>query len=522
MPSPGPKEPRETDWMTPHDEQHTLQRYVTTIRERAWLIVLCTVLAAGAALLYVSTAERVYTATADLLVTPVPGGDDTTLGLGLIRDSNDPTRDVSTASRYVQSVPVAERVRRELGRSESANQLLGDISAEPLAQSSLVAVTAEAGTAEEAAELANAFATATVRERTAQLRAQLDMTIPALRSRLRQLPAEEREADSGLTARLAGLEALRGVPDPTVRVATPATPPDRQSAPRPLLSLAAGILGGLLLGVGAAFGMQAIDPRLRREEQLRELYRLPILSRIPTEPREKRGSAIAPESLSGATFEAYRTLRASLAATRETEFRTGSVLVTGSSPGEGKTTTAINLAHSLVLAGNKVILIEADVHRPQIASALGVRARQGLGAVLIRQVALEDALVTVDRYGPDLQFLLVDRPGSATADRLSLPTARQLVAEAEELADYVVIDSPPLTEVIDALPLAQEVSHVLLVARLGRTKLPKLTELGEILGQNGIRPAGVALIGVERSRAGYYYTGSAVAAGEREPALPAA
>jgi non-specific protein-tyrosine kinase len=496
--------PDQPDWLRPEAEQQGLQRYVSTIRERWLLVVGCVVLCTLAAGLYVATAEKTYVATADVLVTPV-AGDDTTLGLGLIEASNDPTRDVSTASRYVASRSVANRVKRELRLQESATQLLRTVQAEPLAGSSVVTVTAEASSPRRAADIANAFATETVRWRTEQLRAQLDRTIPALRSRLQELPPEERTSDSGIAARLASLEALRGVPDPTIRVVNEAAPPESQASPQKKLSLIAGLIGGLVLGLGGAFGLQALDPRLRREEQLRSLFRLPILARIPADGNHKQDHALAPEELSPGTFEAYRTLRASLAASLGSEFRTGSVLVTGSSPGEGKTTTAINLAHSLVSAGNKVILIEADVHRPTVGLALGVRPRFGLSAVLIRQVSLEDALVTTKQYGPDLQLLLVDRPGLATADRLSLPTARQLIADAEQLADYVIVDSPPLTEVVDTLPLAQQVASVLIVARLGRTKLRKLTELGELLTQNDLRPAGIALVGVESTKSGYYY-----------------
>ena len=509
---------RDAEWLNPAVEQHGLARYLSTARERFWLILLCVVVTTGIAGLYVALAEKQYEAQADLLVTPVPAGDETLVGLGLLQESTDPTRDVSTAARYVETVQVARRVKGALKLDESANGVLKKVEAEPLAQSSVVTVTATANDPELAADIANSFAGEAVRLRTDQLRAQLDRTIPALRERLSALPPEERAGSVGLGARIAALESLRGVPDPTVRVISPAEPPEQQSAPRPVLSMVAGIFAGLVLGLGGAFALQAFDPRLRREEQLRSLYRLPILARIPAEQRARKGEALAPERLSTGTFEAYRTLRASLVASLGSEFQTGSVLVTGSSPGEGKTTTAINLAHSLVAAGNKVILIEADVHRPTIGPAMGVRPRFGLSAVLIRQVSLAAALVTTDRYGPDLQLLLVDRPGPATADRLSLPTARQLVAEAEELADYVIIDSPPLTEVIDALPIARQVTGVLVVARLNRTKLRRLAELGEILAQNEIEPAGVALVGVDRGRVGYYYTAANELA-EQETAL---
>jgi Mrp family chromosome partitioning ATPase/capsular polysaccharide biosynthesis protein len=494
-----------SDWLASETTQHGLSRYISTLRERWWLVALCTAVALGGALLYVKTTDKVYEASADLLVSPVSNDDDTTLGLGLIRDSSDPTRDVSTAARYVESIPVARRVKGALHLSDRPADLLGRVTAEPLAQSSIVTITAQAPTPRGAAAVANAFAAQTVRLRTDQLRQQLDLTIPALRQRVAQLPQSERAATNGLPARLAALEALRGVPDPTIRVATPAVPPDKPSKPRPALSIAAGLLIGLILGLGGAFALHALDPRLRREEQLRAIYRVPILARIPAEPRSHRDGALAPERVSGGVSEAYRTLRAGLAASRGASMRNGSILVTGSSPGEGKTTTAINLAHSLVQAGNKVILIEADAHRPMVGRTLGVEPTYGLASVLIRQVSLADALVTSERYGPDLLLLLVERPGLGTADRLSLPTARQLVAEAEEMADFVVIDSPPLTEVIDALPFVHEAANVLIVARLGRTKVPKLVELGEILQRDGVEPAGVALVGVERNRQGYYY-----------------
>jgi Mrp family chromosome partitioning ATPase len=114
-------------------------------------------------------------------------------------------------------------------------------------------------------------------------------------------------------------------------------------------------------------------------------------------------------------------------------------------------------------------------------------------------------MFTVDGYGEDLAFLLVERAGDWMVDRLSLPTAGNIVREAALSADYVVIDSPPLTEVIDALPLARLADDVVLVTRLGKTNLRKLEQLGELLAQNGITPVGTAIVGVERSSVEGYY-----------------
>jgi Mrp family chromosome partitioning ATPase len=91
------------------------------------------------------------------------------------------------------------------------------------------------------------------------------------------------------------------------------------------------------------------------------------------------------------------------------------------------------------------------------------------------------------------------------ADRLFLPSTHRIVAEAKKLADYVIIDSPPLSEVIDALPLAQRADEVLLVVRLGKTQLTKLAHLAELLSRHAIRPVGFAVVGAQPVTEGYYY-----------------
>jgi Mrp family chromosome partitioning ATPase len=181
-------------------------------------------------------------------------------------------------------------------------------------------------------------------------------------------------------------------------------------------------------------------------------------------------------------------------------------MITGASPSEGKTTTALNLAASLALAGKRVILIESDLRRPKVGKALGIRASRGIASVLIDGLPLNEALLTSEAYGDNLKLLLVDRAGEWMADQFSLPAARELVDEAKESADYVVIDSPPLAEVIDALPLVQMTDDVVIVTRLGRTHINKLQRLGEILAQYNIRPAGFAVVGVSQSAEYGYYT----------------
>lgn len=490
---------------------------MTTLRERWRLIVAVVGVTLAAAVLYLVVADKVYKAETELLVTPV--GSEDLPGLGLISDSSDPTRDVETAARLITARSVAARVDEDLGLEQTPGEILEQVQARPIAQSNIVAVTAEADSPELARDLANGFSEMVIAERTERLHTQIDEIIAPLQDRLETTAGTIAEEE--LRAQIARLETLRSGDDPTLRIESPAVAPDSPSSPKPKLTLMAALMAGLVLGIGGAFALNALDMRLRREEQLGELFQIPILARIPTETRARtsvRGKrqfgigphkrvrrALSPSELSPTTLEAYRTLRAMLGARRANGEASKSVLVTGPSPSEGKTTTAINLATSFALAGNRVILIEADFRRPTVGTALNVRPRVGIGKVLLGDVELEQALVPAPNFGDELRLLLVDRSDEWLPEVLSLPAAGHLIEQAERAADFVVIDSPPLTEVIDALPIAQQVDDVVLVVRLGSSKLEQLERLGDLLAQHGIKPAGFAVVGVGTSDKESYY-----------------
>jgi capsular exopolysaccharide synthesis family protein len=507
-------------WRRPQAESSGLERYFRVVRERAGLIALVTLITTLMAATYLVVATEKYEAEADLLVIPASRDDTALNGMGVIRESSDPTRDVETAARLVHSRNVADRVIKDLGLDQSANSLLGQVTAEPVAQSNIVAIRSTASSPGDARDIANGFATGVVAQRSEIVRAEAAKQIEGAREALKQAqdagePTAEREQ------LIAELQSIVTSGDPTMTVETKADAPPSPYSPRPMLTIIAGVFGGLILGIGGAFASNALDPRLRREEQLRELYSLPILARVPKEkraptftlgkrrfgigPRERERRALPPGELSAATLESFRTLRTMLAAQRREDGNSRSILVTGPSPSEGKTTTAINLASSLALAGNRVILIEADFRRPTVGEALGVRARVGIGDVLLGNVALEDALVLAPPFGDNLCALLVDRADDWLAEVLSLPAAEALLEDAKRLADYVVLDSPPLTQVIDAMPLARKVDDVVLVTRLGSSNLSQLAHLGDLLDQNGIKPAGFVVVGGPGPEESSYY-----------------
>lgn len=487
-----------SQWLRPRVTSQGAIRYLQTVRERWWLVVLAVVVAVAVAGLYVTTASKVYEAEADLLITPASNSDQTLTGLGLITESADPTQNISTAARLARTLAVAQATRDRLPEGGSAESILENIEVEPIAQSNLVAVRSKAGTAQGAAALANGFAEAVVQVRTTQLHREIATTLPRLQQQLEGVSADGRTtAEEVLADRVAALQALSAADDPTIRVASPATAPGSPASPKPKLAVAAAIIAGLIIGIGAAIALQALDPRLRREEQLRELFRLPVLARIPDLHVNRRLGPLAPDRLTPAAAEAYRTLRATLLATHTGQRR--SFLVTSSSPGETKTTSAMNLAYALAHSGAQVILIEGDMRRPTLSTTLGMRPTAGVGSVLMNRVDLEDALVNVPGYPENLRFLLAEPSAAALADRLSLPSAAELVSDAEVLADWVVVDSPPLTEVIDALPLAQQVGGVVILAQLRRSRLNRLADLGEVLAQGGVEPAGLVVVGDDRA-----------------------
>ncbi len=258
------------DWMQPPPEQEGLSRYVATLRERIWIIVATTVITTGMALIYVATANKVYEGAAEMRV--IPASDEAQgagVNLPIIRPSSDPTRDVETASRLVTNIDVAQRVQEDLDSDLSPEALLAEVTAEPAAQSNIVVVTAEAPTPDEAADLANSFAEQTIVEQTEELHDYIDAILPELEQQLATSPTGP-ESDA-LSSTVTSLQALQKGPDPTLSILTEATPPSAQSSPRPVLSIAGGLFAGLILGVAAAFALQVLDPRVRREEQLRRL-----------------------------------------------------------------------------------------------------------------------------------------------------------------------------------------------------------------------------------------------------------
>src|SRR5579859_2884157 len=298
------------NWLAPPGPREGLGRYVEVIRSRSRLIIGSVLLATIVAGVYVTITPKKYQAESHLLVTPVQPGPNF-FGLGLITFSSNAGGDISTAASLVTTPEVGALVASHV-RGLTSGGALGAVSAVPIAQSNLVAITATASSPARAQAIANGFALATVEHRTLALHDQLDAIIPTLRAQVAALPPAQRTGTGSLGERLAQDETLRAGPDPTVTIASLSTLPTAPSSPRRKLSIIVGFLVGLVLGLGGAFALEGLDPRVRREEALRRIFRIPVLARVPRERRFPRTLPMRPSELSLAAQESYRMLRVAL------------------------------------------------------------------------------------------------------------------------------------------------------------------------------------------------------------------
>jgi capsular exopolysaccharide synthesis family protein len=491
------------------DDRQGGARYLVAVREHWLLVLLITIAALAAAITYANTAEKRYEAEADILVTPIAGDDEVFIGIPLLRESGQ-SRAVLTVARLIKAPALAEAVRQRLGTDKSRGELLDAIEVTPQEQSNIVTVVGTADNATEAAAIANAFAQQLVDKQTEAFQIELQAVIERSRARLQSIPRAQRALGEGVAIqqRLGQLAALVGAEDPTMNISSEAVPPPSPAWPRPALTVAVALLAGLLLGVGVAVGLELVSPRVKREEELVLEQRLPILTRVPHMSRRVvHGYLRGREPLPGDVKEAYRTLRASLASAGPEGGVPGVILITSAMPGEGKTMTSVNLAVTLAQAGLKVILVDGDLRRPMVGTVVGGGLpKAGLAGLLLGKATPEQALVNAPGHGDELRLLLSSADSASLIDLLRPDRVDRMFTDLKELADVIVVDSPPLTEVSDALALADAADAVLVAIRLGRTRRDKLAELRRMLAQRGIAPAGFIVTTRRRSRgSGYYY-----------------
>lgn len=487
----------------PDESAAALGQYLSAVRARTWVVVLVTLATVGVAAALLATRAPTYKSTAQLLVNPLPQDDRTFLGTALLRDSGDPTRTVQTAAALVASPLAAQDTARRLSGGLTSSDVEQSINVQPLGDSNILSVTASATSAAAATRLADQYVRSALAVRARQLQRQIDTAMAAIGPN----PA------ASDAARLAELRAVRQRGDPTLTLSQAAqTPRAATGTPVPLVLVLAAI-AGFTLGSIAALLMERFDRRVRDAGELVAFAPIPILLRVPTTGR--KGRRASSDDFAWSVREAFRTLQIELDQRRaQAGGASQTVMVTSASSADGKTSTALNLAFALVGAGHRVILMDCDQRRPDIARQLGLEPSDWLVALLTSRVALSELLQPAR---PNLHVLAAGR-GSRDNSLLHGLDRRigEILEEAAELADYVVIDSAPLGEVGDPLTIASHVDALLLVVRPQHTNREALRTTVELLQRAHKTPVGWVVIGEEgKKRSSSYHYAQANGSGRR-------
>jgi capsular exopolysaccharide synthesis family protein len=501
-----------------------LRDYVEPIIRHKFLVVGILLLINGLAILYTLTRPPVYTSTSTVLVKPT-GVNLTELGgLGTERLVN-----LQTEAQLVESTAVAVRAAEFLDGEETPQQLLTNVSAQPVPDSQTIDITYSDGQASAARAGAMAFARAYLDHRRADAEAlvggqvrQITESISAAQDRLRELnrviasaPAastaaqDARAERASVQAQLEGLQlqvaAVSLLNTDPGSIIVEALVPRRPSSPNHTLNIAVGVFFGLLLGLAAGFLRGRFDQRLHRISDVEEALSVPLLAAIPMVPDERPGpdELVAFRDPSAPASEAYRALRTTLfASLRNGE---GAILVASAIPGEGKTTVAANLAITLAYAGKSVVLVSADMRRPRTHQLFGLPNARGLSSVLTGTLPLDECLIPHEQVSN-----LAICPGGPVpgepVELLQSDRMSQLLAELRSRADFVILDCPPVLTVADTLALASVTDLTLFVVDSSGTRRTAVVEARRRLQQVGARILGGVLNKVPPAgRSGYSY-----------------
>ena len=277
-------------------------------------------------------------------------------------------------------------------------------------------------------------------------------------------------------------------------------------SPKPVLNIGLGVLVGLLLGLGIVVLRDVLDNTLKGPSDF-EKVGVPVLGTVPFDKRAARSPIAFRSDPHSARSEAYRALRTNMQFV-DVDNPPHVIVVTSAMPGEGKTTTSINLASALAEAGYRVCLVDADLRRPSVAKTLGLVGDVGFTSVLIsKDTEVEDVL---QNAGRNLAVLTSGPVPPNPSELLISEHARSVLADIAAKVDYCVIDTPPLLPVTDAAELSTIADATVVVARAGKTTVDQSKRSLEALAKVGEKPVGVILNMISASGGndysyGYYY-----------------
>lgn len=499
-----------------------LRDYLGVLRRRLWLILGIAVLALVSALGLSFRQTPQYTSEAKVWVTaqPAPG-----------QPSVDPNMD--TEKELAQSVLLAQAVQDDLGLEDDPLKLLGNLSVGVELNTSILTVSYEHPDPAEAQRLAQAFADDYLLFRVQQTEERIQETISQINQRMgsidrqiadlddqiaaattpEELDSLTQQRDALLLQKNAYAQQLVGLELPTGnglgQVVQDAQLPASPSSPSYILNGALALVLGTILGVAIALLIDRLDDRLRGRKDLEIYTGAPVLAVVPKVSgwRKKDEPVVVTRSdPQSPAAEAHRTLRtAVLFATRQRHAKT--IIVTSPHAGEGKSSTTANLGVALAQAGKRVVLVSGDLRKPRLHNFFGVSATPGLTNVLAGEVSAFEVLVQ-----PGIENLRILPSGPVPgnpAEILGSEAIRRVLSELSEAADIVLIDTPPVLAVADAIALSPLVDGLLFVVDMESTTRSAVQHAWEQLAQVDAQIIGSVLNNFDPGKGwaySYYYS----------------
>jgi succinoglycan biosynthesis transport protein ExoP len=289
-----------------------------------------------------------------------------------------------------------------------------------------------------------------------------------------------------------------------IRIVDEAESPSKPTSPNKLTNLSLALFGGSFLGIGLAFFFEYLDSRIKQPDEIKTHLGLPFLGMVPLfNPKDATGPPLIGNGMPQEFSEAFRGIRTNvLFSSADAGFK--SIVVTSTGPGEGKSVVSANIGMSLALAGQRVLLIDADMRRPKTHELFGVAQEPGLSNVMVGDAKASE---TVKRtLTPNLWLMAAGKHPPNPAELLGSRRFRDFIASLGEHFDWVIIDTPPVMAVTDASIVAHSATGVVFVVGAEMTTKGAAKAALDQLDSAKAKYVGGILNRVDVHRNAYYYS----------------